>query len=364
MKTETQTPGLSFRLGLLMVALLFGQQAVAAGTDAGLTVSNTTSVEYDVGGNTQPAVVSNQADFVVDRRVDFTLDADGVHEIVNPDGSAISFDFTLQNDSNSTMDFEITLLQLDPPGTVNGNDDTGAQVPSAVLATVYVDDLAEDTNTVITVDAIADNTLGNGDIANIQVTAIARDPSGDSGNIIALADTSGSADDSAVVDNVLANSGPVPGEETAGDGIIVESANLTITKAYSVHWDPINLADPSAKAIPGAVIEYLITIDNTTGAVDATDIVITDTIDALVQFLNAGNNPETVATEPYGGGTGNVDFGNGASVCLADGDASDGCTLAGADLTVAGSDLAGTPITVAAGTSLEIRFRVLIPATP
>ena len=363
MKTETRNSSLLIRLAVLTAAMLFGQQALAVGTDAGLTVTNTTSVVYDVGGNTQPAVVSNAADFVVDRRVDFTLGSDGVHEVVNPDGSAITFDFTLQNDSNSTMDFEITLLQLDPPGTVNGNDDTGAQVPSAVLATVYVDDLAEDDSTVITVDAIADNTLGNGDIANIQVTAIARDPSGDSGNIINLADTSGSADDSTSIDNVLANSGPVAGEESAGDGIIVESANLSITKAYSVRWDPINLVDPNAKAIPGAVIEYLITIDNTTGAVDATDIVITDTIDALVQFVNASNNPEAAA-EPYGGGTGNVDFGNGASVCLADGDASDGCTLSGADLTVAGSDLAGTPITVAAGASLEIRFRVLIPATP
>ena len=336
MRTEIRTPGLLYRLGLLTAMLLLGQQALAVGTDAGLTVSNTTSVEYDVGGNTQPAVVSNQADFVVDRRVDFTLGADGAHEIVNPDGGAISFDFTLQNDGNSTMDFEITFVQLDPPGTVNGNDDTGAQVPGAVLATVYVDDLAEDGNTVVTLDAIADNTLVNGDIANIEVTAIARDPSGDSGNIIALTDTSGSADDSTEIDNVLANSGPVPGEETAGDGIIVESADLVITKDYSVHWDPINLVDPNAKAIPGAVVEYLITIDNTAGAVAATGIVITDTIDALVQFLNAGNNPETAATEPYGGGAGNVEFGGGTSVCLADGDASDGCTLAGADLTVAG----------------------------
>ena len=363
MKTETLKPGLLIRLGLLMATLLLGQQAYAVGTDAGLTVSNTTSVVYDVGGNTQPAVVSNQADFIVDRRVDFSLDADGAHEVVSPDGSAISFDFTLQNDSNSTMDFEITLLQLDPPGTVNGNDDTGAQVPSAVLATVYVDDILEDGNTVITVNAIADNTLSNGDIANIQVTAIARDPSGDSGNIIPLADTSASPDNSGVIDNVLANAGPVPGEESAGDGIIVQSAELVITKGYSVRWDPINLVDPNAKAIPGAVIEYLITIDNSAGAVAATDIVITDTIDALVQFVNAANNPEAPA-EPYGGGTGNVDFGNGASECLADGDASDGCTISGADLTVAGSNLAGDPINVAAGATLEIRFRVLIPATP
>ena len=49
--------------------------ASAVGADAGTTVSNTASVVYTVNSVVQPAVVSNAADFVVDRRVDLTVTA-------------------------------------------------------------------------------------------------------------------------------------------------------------------------------------------------------------------------------------------------------------------------------------------------
>ncbi len=364
MKTVSNKFSLFCRLGTMAIALLLGQQAFAIGTDAGLSVTNTTSAVYSVGGNPQPAAVSNAADFVVDRRVDFTLSpVIPAHEIVSPDNSPITFDFTLQNDSNSEMDFAVTFNQLALGADVNGNLDTGADVPGAVLATVFVDNLAEDTFTTITLNGIADNTLANLDIANIEVVVTALDPISAGLPGTALVDTSGIADDPGEIDNVLADAGN-DGVESAFDGIIVESADVTVTKSSSVRYDPINGVNANAKAIPGAVIEYLITVDNTAGVVDATNLVINDAIDPLVQFVNAANNPE-VAAEPYGGG--NVDFGAGASVCFAESGVDtngDGCWLTGADLTISGVDLVGNPINVAAGASLEIRFRVLVPALP
>ena len=284
---------------------------------------------------------------------------------MSPDNSPIVFDFTLQNDSNDTMDFAVTFIQLAVGADVNGNLDTGADVPSAVLATVFVDNLAEDASATITLNGIADNTLANGDIANIEVVVTAMDPGGDAGTPVVLSDTSASPDNAAQVDNVLANGGPVPGVESAFDGIIVESAVVTVAKTSTVRYDPINGVDANAKAIPGAVIEYLITVNNASLTVGATNLVITDAVDPLVQFVNAANNPEAAA-EPYVGG--NVDFGAGTSVCLAESGGvdtnGDGCWLTGADLTISGVDLAGNPINVPANSSLEIRFRVLVPAGP
>ena len=362
MKTVKGRLGQIGRLGVFAAALLLGQQAIAAGTDAGTTVTNSATVDYTVGANPQTAVVSNAADFLVDRRVDFTLTADGTSDTVNPGDTGLTFDMTLQNDSNSVMDYEITLTQLastDP--AVNGNVDTDVDVANVVFTT-YVDNIAEDANTVISVTGDALLTFVNADVANIRITATARDPSGDAGNIIVLADTSASPDDPNVVDNVLADAGN-DGVESGEDGMVVASAAVTVSKSYGVFSDPINNTT-NPKAIPGAIIEYVITIDNTAGAVDATAISISDVVDANVEFCNAAN----CGAEPYAGGTGNIDFGNGASVCLAEDGGTDtngdGCVLTAGTLTIAGSDLAGTPITVAAAATLEIRFRVRIPTTP
>ena len=374
MKTAVERTRLILRLGISAAALLFSQQVLAAGTDAGVTVSNQATVAYSVGAVAQTPIESDPAgnstpgggsttDFLVDRRVDFTVTADGDTQIVAPGDGAVTFDFTLAHTGNSAMDYLVTIAQLDPPGTVNGQDDTGASVPSLVLVTTYVDDLAEDGSTTISVTGDADLTLVNGDIANFEITVTAYDPAGDAGTPIALVDTSGSADDPTVIDNVFADADN-DGVEVAGDGIEVQSAALVITKSSVVISDPINGVSPNAKAIPGSVIEYTITIDNTAGAVAAAGISITDVINAPAVFRDA-SNPAPLDFEPYGGGAANVEFGPpGAPTgsCLADGDNSDGCTWDGTTLTIAGSTLVGlTPISVASGASLDVRFRVTIP---
>ena len=66
MKTVLRMPGLLSRFGLVASALLFGQQALAVGTDAGTDVTNVASVSYSVNGQGQTAIPSNSADFVVD----------------------------------------------------------------------------------------------------------------------------------------------------------------------------------------------------------------------------------------------------------------------------------------------------------
>ena len=151
------------------------------------------------------------------------------------------------------------------------------------------------------------------------------------------------ADDPTVIESVFADAGN-DGFEQAEDGYEIISAALVITKTAAVISDPFG----SGKAIPGAIIEYTITVDNSAGTSDATGVVISDSIDADVTFLD----------EAYGVGQ-DVDI-NG-SFCNADATDTDldGCSLDGADLVIGNVNLA---ITVSAGATYTITFQVEIPA--
>ena len=82
-------------------------------------------------------------------------------------------------------------------------------------------------------------------------------------------------------------------------------------------------------------------------SLDADNVVITDAVDLDVLFdatFNGGNGIQIVNP-----GT--------AVACAADGNAADGCELAGNNLTIG----AALPITVTQGTSMVITYRVTIP---
>ena len=147
--------------------------------------------------------------------------------------------------------------------------------------------------------------------------------------------------------------------ESDVDGFLFQAAQLSITKAQAVIFDPFG----SGLAVPGARIEYTITIDNSGGAAAATSISIADSIDSDVTFV----------TDAYNGGTSNIEFDRGAgsnSFCLADDLADtngDGCTWDGASaLGIAGRDQSSgpiVPIDVAAGAIVTVNFVVEVPAT-
>ena len=163
----------------------------------------------------------------------------------------------------------------------------------------------------------------------------------------------GVLDDPNVVQNVFADgvgAGPGLGDgvETALSGYQVSTAALAITKAVSVVWDPFNEFD-EPKAIPGAILEYSITVENT-GTQDADAIVITDDVDALTDFVVDAYGPNQDVE---------YDTGGAPSYCDAtDGNATD-CDFADPTLTVGG---AGLVLTVAPTETLTVSFQVQIPA--
>lgn len=142
-------------------------------------------------------------------------------------------------------------------------------------------------------------------------------------------------------------------------------AALTVSTSQSTAWDPVNLGS-FPKAIPGAQVDYTITVSNPLFQGTARNVVVTDPIPSKMKFYVGSGNPVTVdigalSSLTYnfasiGSGTDDLDFSrnNGSSW--------DYTPVAGAD----GSDPNVTNIRVkpggsqVAGDSFTIIFRTVV----
>ena len=105
-------------------SLLLASPALAAGTQAGSTITNNVTVQYQVGGIAQTqATASNTV--TVDRKVDLVVArTDASARIVTPGSTAQAVSFTVTNTSNDTLDFQLTASQRADGESVDifGND--------------------------------------------------------------------------------------------------------------------------------------------------------------------------------------------------------------------------------------------------
>lgn len=401
MKTVKKKLGLFARLSTTAVVLLFAQQALAVGTDPGVTISNSASVDYDVNSVAQATINSAPVDFLVDRRVDFTVTSMGVALAATNVGDTATdvpaasnfLDFYVTNLSNGTLDFNLDFAQmifaegdiygigtedtgtttggggddvdmanvrirvssaLDPAGV--GNEGTGPE--PALGDPTLIDDLPEDRSIRVRIYADTPGLLANLDIAGLRLLVTAAAPNavplaGDPAEGTALDEDTG-VDVPGEVDNVFANASGADGAgnatEDAIDGFLISSAALGVTKAAEVTDDPFGGAFPNAKAVPGATITYLITLDNSTGGVDATAVSISDLLQvaevAIVETLGVATVTLTPSVGPVttcDAETNGID-GNG-----------DGCVY---DATADTLDVSG--LTVPATQTLVVSFQVNI----
>ena len=362
----------AFVAGIL--ALGVAQNASAVGTASGTNVDNVATVNFQVGGVTQTEIESSPAgnstpgagngtatSFVVDNVVDLTVVETGNGATdVNPGQTGAITAFTVTNTGNTAQDYQL-LPQNTAPGTVFDGNTDNAQInnPQAFVdsngngtyeagvdTATFIDSLAADAS--VTVFFVADVPIGalNGDSANVRLTVTTADAG--SGGATVTTETAG-ADTPGTVDVVFGDAGN-DGVEDDVDGYLVSSAQLAIAKSSTVISDPFNgTTDP--KAIPGATMEYAITLTNT-GSTDATNIRITDVIDSNLTFLPA----------QFNGGTEDIQITQGGAdtYCSADaGDAdADGCGLTGATLEVDNGLIVGTNAGV--DDIIVVRFRVSI----
>jgi uncharacterized repeat protein (TIGR01451 family) len=328
-KIEKQLKSIGLWLFMLTGILVFigAPAAWATGTPSGTTISNQATVDYQVGGVSQTPVSSGDISFVVDRMVDLTVaEANSAYTNVAPGATTQVVTFTVANTGNAALDFDLSSVvnlassQADPFGGTDSLDvtivdafvdsegpgPTGGGTPYDSSAHTYsagadtataIDDLPQDQMINVYVVVNIPATAVNGDIAGIVLTALARNTDGSD-----LVETAGG--DTTSVDTVFADgAGDTDADRDAQhsdtDAFQVLSAVLTVTKTSAVVEDPVN-GTTNPKAIPGAYIEYTITVTNAAGAGStATAVVFADDLSTEI-----GNGTLAFRTDSYGGGLG------------------------------------------------------------
>ncbi|MBF8291774.1 MAG: hypothetical protein HW392_601 [Steroidobacteraceae bacterium] len=358
---------------LATILLLVGvQQAQAVGTLQGTNVGNTASVAYTVGGVGQPSVTSNTVNFLVDRRINLAVaEVGGTATSVIPGSIDRVTTFTVSNTTNGVQDFRL-LASNDAAGAGTAFGDTdnfdGANVrmfvdsngnatyDPALDTETFIDELGADQSRTVFVLVDIPVAQINGDTAGVTLRAFAAN-SGGAGALGADATQTAGADTPAVVDTVFGDTAGAPnttgdlardGSHSDDDEYDVVTAALTVIKSQTVISDPFN-GGVNPKAIPGAVIEYCVDINNT-GATQADAIVMTDAIPANTTY-QAGTIRVGVAGVGTGctSGTGAAEDDDAAGV----GDAGDfNVTTAGA-VTVRGGN-------VAAAARYKALFRITV----
>jgi uncharacterized repeat protein (TIGR01451 family) len=356
--------------------------AHAVGTPANTSIDNRATVSYSVGavaqtpiessptGNSTPGTGNGaNTSFVVDNRIDLTVtELSGGTTVTNPGATGAVTSFRLTNTGNAAQAFQLTAAQL-TGGTVFGNaDNTDVTNPLAVFVdangngtyepgtdtATAVNSLAADANVIVFVVANVPLTATNGQFASVRLTARAA-VDGAPGTLATEtvgAETPGAVD---VVfgDGAGAGDAARDGAFGADDQYEIRSAALTIAKTSTVISDPFN-GTSSPRAIPGAIVEYAITITNT-GAVPATGVTLVDPVPANTTF----------ATGQYNAGASDVSITVGATTtfCVAEAGGADtngdGCVRTGAGA-VSVSTAASSTVAIGAASAVTVRFRVII----
>ncbi len=339
---------LGLRLGVAgcaRFAALAANPAMATGTTAGSTITNNVTVDYKVGGSAQTAATASNT-ITVDRKVNVlvsTVDTAAVS--VSPNQTDAVTTFKVTNLSNAPLDLALAVAQQSGgAGQFSGNTDNfDVSTTKIYLETGITPGFSADDTLITYLDEVpADNGSGSGartvyvvstipasqvtnDVATVILTANAFE-AGTTGSLSttevtatagANVNNAAGSYDTVLADGAGATDSGNQGDFSSKDDYKVLAANVTATKTSRVMSDGVNTY-PNAKAIPGAIVEYCITVTNS-GAATATNVVVTDTL------------PSTTA--PYTDATYKGDV--GATTCTVR-------TTGRVDPTVSGQTVSGT----------------------
>lgn len=339
MKRTTRLVGTVSSIALVALS---ASPAMAAGTAAGSTITNNVSVDYSVGGVAQTAETASDT-FTVDRKVDVTVaEVGGSATTVAPGQTQAAITFQVTNLSNDTVDFDLSVVQ----STTDDGDITNVQYflddgngifdAGDVLIT-YLDEVAPDDTRTIHVVGDIPGTLTTGQTIDVALVADAHEGA-TSGSLGAeLLATAGG--NTTGVDTVLADGAGDVDAANAGDfsdtdSFVVSAAALTVAKTSTIIDDPVN-GTTNPKAIPGATIQYCITVANASGSATATNVSVNDVLPADVTYLST--------------------FG-----IFVDGDASCASGVAGGSYNSTDHEVDGTLSDISAGVTRSLYFRVTI----
>lgn len=276
--------------------MLTPQLSWAVGTTAGTTISNSASLSYSIGGIAQASITSVAVTLLVDEKINLTV-VGGVTTSVATPATAQATAFTVTNNSNSALDFSLTVTwaiagdNFDPTACsafVESGATAGYQAAQDIAT--YIDELAAGATK--TVYAVCDipAALGSGNTGLVGLTATAQGNFNATGYVATagalggvLTETAGA--NTANVDILFAD---IAGTEdiardakhSAHNTYSVSIPTLTITKTVA------SVLDPSGGSVvmPGSVITYQIAVV-LTGAGTITGLVITDPLPASTTYV-------------------------------------------------------------------------------
>jgi uncharacterized repeat protein (TIGR01451 family) len=353
MTSKLNTVGI---IGLAAITGFAATPALAAGTTAGTTITNTATVDYQVGGVAQ-GQQSASNNFTVDRKINLLVEEVGtVTTSVVPGQTNAVTTFQLTNSSNEVLDFALVASQIVGGTAAHGGTDTfdvtnvriyrdntvtgtvGSWDAGDTLLTGFVDELVVDTAIRLFVVADIPTGLANNAVAGVTLRATAREGGTAASQGAAITETAGA--NTAGKDTVFADIAGVTGDaardgsHSDNDDYTVQTATLAVSKTSRVISDPFNNTT-NPKLIPGAVVEYCIAVANS-GSAAATSVVINDAVPGQLTF-SAGT---ILLNGTVTGVTCNADGAAGGSY--------------------AAPNVSGTIATIAAGATRTLVFRATV----
>jgi len=338
--------------------------AHAAGTEAGTSIPNQASVSYAVGGTTT-SVDSNVATFVVDKKVNLTVTGGVITQTAIGSNDQVTA-FQVTNLTNAVQDFHLTpdqqSLSIPILGAdnfdvanlrvfvdVNGNGTYEAGIDTAT----YIDELRPDTSVTVFLVGNIPNVPGE-DVAIVSLSAqAAAGGQANTEGATLVATSLLQADSPSTMDVVFADAAGT--FDLARDGIgrafnayKIGTAAVSMTKTARVISDPVNLL-VNPRAIPGAVMEYCLTVSNAGPGV-ATAVSITDRVPTGTTYI-----PNSLSVGGVGSG----------GQCVLNGTTEDDDTTGADETDLYGGSFNGTTVrgdipTLPVGTSLTAAFRVTV----
>lgn len=299
-------------LRLAIALFLLGGAAHAAGTEPGTSISSTVSISYSSGGTTITQDDAASVEFVVDRKVDFSFQGQDAGGTVLADQGAAEqvMVYRLENEGNDASGYDIDVantgdigLTHDPagagePGTYSVYVGTETEfAPEDALydhdGTTNIGDLAADAVRFIKIVAHVPGGAPDAasDVFDITATAL------DAGTNTVTTEVTGQGLQG--VDTIFTDP-EENGSESASESYVIQAPQLSADKTAAVVSENLSgdfdcgsgAAETGAEAaVPGACVEYTISVSNADDAsTDAVNVIITDELPDGITFAGIAAN--------------------------------------------------------------------------
>lgn len=318
-----------FLLSLTPVSSVF-----AIGTDAGVNIENTATVNFEIAGSPQTPVVSNTTQTRVDELIDAVVvnDNGGPVATGTPD-SGVLLQFTVTNNGNGTETFRVVAEDDVAEGGFNpalnqvyleSNGVPGLQIggDTAYLPGTGDPALAADESVVVYIESNIPGGLSQGDNGDIRLRAVAV--------TIYEEESTDDPDSAGWPDPGVAYAGRGDGGGDAVVGSSHDTSNLLVrttgryqisSAVVAITKNATGVIDPfgGSTVVPGSVITYRLEI-TVTGSGTAENVVVSDVLPAELDYeansllIDGVSEDDDFAPS----GTDNSGFNSGSSTLVVD----------------------------------------------